>query len=96
MQEFRYEIITVDEKERWIFLHADMWDIEEPDAFIYLMKKIRDDLKGTIVDRGMSTYQIENDPCRLTYQWDTCFGITIVYPKDVSCKEVLDFLGKYI
>ncbi len=30
------------------------------------------------------------------YQWDTCFGITIVYPKDVSCKEVLDFLGKYI
>lgn len=96
MQEFKYQIESVNEKERWIFLNADMWDNEEPDAFISLVKKIRDDLNGSVVDNGMTTYQITNDPYRLTYQWDSLFGITIVYPNDVLCEDVLEFLDRYL
>ena len=43
MEEYQYEIISINEKERWIYLQADIWDDEEPDSFVYLMKKIRDD-----------------------------------------------------
>ena len=96
MREFQYQIASVNEKECWIFLQADIWDTEEADSFICLVKKIRDDLNGTIIDKGMGTYQIENDPCKLTYQWDSCFGITIRYPNNIPYKEVLDFLGKYL
>ena len=35
-----YKITSIDEKERWIFLQADEWDLEEPDSFVYLLKKI--------------------------------------------------------
>lgn len=94
-EEFHYKILMVSEESRWIYLSADRWDCEEPDAFVALVKRIAEDLKGTIVDKGMTTYQIENDPCRLTYQWDTCFGITVAYPEDVSSSVALDFLNKY-
>ena len=73
----------------------DIWDNEEPDSFVYLLKKIRDGLNGKIIDKGMTTYQIDNDPCHLTYQWDTLFGITIVYPEEISSKEAIGFLFKY-
>ena len=43
----------------------------------------------------MTTYQIDNDPCHLTYQWDTLFGITIVYPEEISSKEAVEFLSRY-
>ena len=95
MEAYQYEIISINEKERWIYLQADIWDDEEPDSFVYLMKKIRDDLNGNIIDKGMTTYQIDNDPCHLTYQWDTLFGITIVYPEEISSKAVVEFLSKY-
>ena len=76
-------------------MQADIWDDEEPDSFVYLMKKIRDDLNGNIIDKGMTTYQIDNEPCHLTYQWDTLFGITIVYPEEISSKEAVEFLSRY-
>lgn len=95
MQDYQYEIISINEKDRWIFLRADEWDLEEPDAFLYLLCRIRDDLNGTIVEVGSDCYTIEKDPCSLIYQWDSCFGITIVYPQDLSYESVLDFLSKY-
>ena len=95
-EEFHYKILMVSEESRWIYLTAERWDCEEPDAFVALVKRIAEDLKGTIVDKGMTTYQIDNDLCRLTYQWDTCFGITVVYPEDVSSSAALDFLNKYL
>ena len=95
MKAYQYKIISINEKERWIYLQADIWDDEEPDSFVYLLKKIRDGLNGKIIDKGMTTYQIDNDPCHLTYQWDTLFGITIVYPEEISSKEVVEFLSKY-
>jgi hypothetical protein len=95
MNEYQYKILSINEKERWIYLQADIWDDEEPDSFVYLLKKIRDGLNGKIIDKGMTTYQIDNDPCHLTYQWDTLFGITIVYPEEISSKEAIEFLSKY-
>lgn len=96
MQEFHYEIMSINEKERWIFLHTDERDYGEPDSFIYLVKKIRDDLQGEIIDHGMITYSIDKDPYRLTYQWDSCFGITVVYPHDVKKGEAVEFISKYL
>ena len=95
MSEYQYEIMMVDKKERWIFLRADEMDLEDPDSFCFLLKRIKDDLKGSLIEIESDSYQIENDPCRLNYQWDGCFGITIVYPKDLSYERVLDFLSKY-
>ena len=35
MKAYQYEIISINEKERWIYLQADIWDDEEPDSFVY-------------------------------------------------------------
>lgn len=95
MEGYHYKIIRIDEKDRWIFLNADEWDYEEPDSFACLVKKIRDNLNGKIIDKGMTSYSIDNDPFRLTYQWDDAFGITVVYPPDVEKNDVVAFLEKY-
>lgn len=96
MEEYKYKITRINEKERWIFLYADEWDIEETDSFVYLVKKIRDDLQGKVIDKGMTTYSIDNDPLQLVFQWDSLFGITVVYPSNVSKDEAVSFLNKYL
>lgn len=96
MEEYRYKITSINEKERWIFLYADEWDCEETDSFVYLVKKIRDDLQGKVIDKGMTTYSIDNDPLQLVFQWDSLFGITVVYPSNVSKDEAVSFLNKYL
>lgn len=87
-----YKITSIDEKERWIFLQADEWDVEEPDSFAYLLKKICSYVSGEVVDIGDDRYKIENDPCHLIYQWDSLFGITIIYPRCVAKDRVVEFL----
>jgi len=91
-----YEVLGIDRKYRWIYLHADEWDDEEEDSFVRLIKTISEDLNGKIISLGMGVYIIDNVPYDLKFQWDTCFGITIVYSKDEELGAVLDFLGKYI
>ena len=95
MKEYNYEIIHINETERWIYLFADEWDCEETDSFVFLVKKISVDLNGKITGLGMCTYSIDKDPFRLVYQWESLFGITIVYPEDVEKEEVIKFLEKY-
>ena len=91
--DYKYKIISIDEKQRWIFLQADEWDLEEPDSFNFLVKKIRSQVNGEIVDIGDDRYRIKNDPCNLIYQWDSLFGITIIYPSNVTSGKVVEFLA---
>ena len=58
MKAYQYEIISINEKERWIYLQADIWDDEEPDSFVYLLKKIRDGLNGKIIDKGLAKIEV--------------------------------------
>lgn len=57
-----------------------------------LVKKICSYVSGEVVDIGDDRYKIENDPCYLIYQWDSLFGITIIYPRCVAKDRVVEFL----
>ena len=68
-------------KERWIYISFDKWDCEEPDSFVRLVKAYRDKLSGEIVPVSEEMqYKIDNDDSGLIFQWDSCFGITVVVP----------------
>lgn len=68
------------DKERWIFIISD--NIDKPDEFIALVKAYRDKLNGKIIEiSDMMQYKIDNDELGLIFQWDDCFGITVVVPK---------------
>lgn len=90
--DYKYNIISIDEKQRWIFLKADEWDLEEPDSFEYMLNKICSHVNGEVIDKGDYRYVITNDPCNLIYQWDTLFGITVIYPTDASKDKAVEFL----
>jgi len=71
-------------KERWIFISAKN-SFYEPDAFIKFVKEYQSKLAGRIISISDQTqYSIENDPLRLVFQWDDCFGITVVVPAEVD------------
>ena len=91
--EYTYSIRSIDKESRWIFLTSnDEWDLEEPDSFVFLLKKIRDRVQGHIVEIGEMCYGIPEDGLGLSYQWDTLFGISIVYPQTIQAEMVIDFL----
>lgn len=91
--DYNYKIISIDEKQRWIFLQADEWDLEEPDSFNLLIKMISNHVKGDIINMGDDKYRIKNDPYNLIYQWDSLFGITIIYPSNITSDRVVEFLA---
>ena len=41
-------------------------------------------------------YKIENDECDYVYRWDGLFGITIIYPAEMSSDQAVATLEKYI
>lgn len=76
--DFMFKVHPPD-KDRWIFIFTD--DIDEPDEFIVLVKAYRDILNGKIIEvSDMMQYKIDNDELGLIFQWDDCFGITVVVP----------------
>ena len=51
--DYKYRILHINSKERWIHIDSnDEWDRYEPDAFVYFVKKIRNETKGTIENVG--------------------------------------------
>ena len=73
-----YEVRWPD-KERWIFIFCDYPG--EPDEFVALLKAYRDMVHGKI--RAISDsmqYKVDNDELGLIFQWDDCFGITVIVP----------------
>lgn len=91
--EYSYNIINVDAREHWIFISHEDWD--EPDGFISLVKKIRDDCNGVIVNLGDTRYKIDGDGMNLIYQYDNLFGTVVIYRKAEDKDAVIDFLKKY-
>lgn len=71
-------------EERWIFISGEV-SFDEPDAFIDFIKEYQSHLSGTIkaVPDKMQ-YIVDNDPLKLMFQWDSCFGITVVVPTETD------------
>ena len=90
---YQYSIEGISEAEHWIFVSSDdELDTEEPDSFVFLMKKIRDRVDGHIVEVDEMCYGIPEDGMSLRYQWDTLFGITVIYPESTPLEKVTSFL----
>ena len=71
-------------KERWVYISAKD-SFYEPDAFIKFVKEYQSKIAGRIISIADQTqYSVENDPLRLVFQWDDCFGITVVVPTEVD------------
>ena len=71
MDNYKYIISYVNEKEKWIFIEHENFD--EPDAFVALVKKIKNKYNGKIVEVGFLQYKIEGDKVDLIYQYDALF-----------------------
>ena len=73
--------VNIPTKERWIYISFDEWDSKEPDSFVRLIKAYKDKLSGKIVAASEEMqYKIDNDDLGLMFQWDGCFGMTVVVP----------------
>ena len=83
-----FQVITVD-RERWIFISAD-FSTEDPNSFIKLVKEYQSQCDGKVCKVSDNTqYSIDCDPLNLIFQWDSCFGITVVVPHrtDIAIAE---------
>jgi hypothetical protein len=89
---YRIESIS---KEHWLFLSCDS-SFDEPEGFVALLKQYQHQLGGKIVSVSQDyQYAIEGDPLHLVFQWDRCFGITIVVPTNIdlsTAKKHVDML----
>lgn len=80
-------------KERWIYVSFDEWDTEGPDSFIKLVKAYEHQLGGKIIEVSDDMqYEIDNDSLKLIFQWDGCFGITVVVPNTSNLMEAYNTL----
>jgi len=68
--------------ERWIYITGER-SFDEPGEFVELVKEYQAHLSGTIkaVSDEMQ-YIVDNDPLKLIFQWDSCFGITVIVPTE--------------
>lgn len=90
---FRYEIYIVSEKSKWIHI-SDSWGSYEREPFDFLVKYIQGERK--LYSVGEDQYRIEKDPYKLIYQWDSCFGIVIIYKDEDDRETVLSFIQEKI
>lgn len=88
--DFVYKVNPPD-KERWIFIFSD--DSNEPDEFITLVKAYCNKVQGKItkVSEAMQ-YKIDNDELGLIFQWDSCFGITVIVPQSTDLDRAYNAL----
>lgn len=93
--EYHYKIKDINQKDHWIFIYGDEYDIEDTDSFIYLVKKIQKGVNGKIKNVGDFQYKIVGDNLNLIYQWDSLFGIVVIYPHNISANNAVNFLKKY-
>lgn len=87
-----YKISLIDKNSRWIFFSCDEYDIEEPDSFVELVNRVAKNFSGKIIDLGDTRYRIEGEELNLIFQWDSCFGIVVEYPNNVSTEQAVQFL----
>lgn len=95
--EYRYKISRINTAERWIFIRSnDELALEVPDSFYKLLETISGRIGGSIVEVGDMQYKIKNDEYDFVYQWDSLFGIVIIYPKEISSVQATAVLKKYM
>ena len=71
-------------RERWIFIDGE-GSFDEPDAFVQLLKAYQSEWLGEIIMVSQDIlYRLENDPLKLIFQWDSCFGITVIVPPETD------------
>ena len=88
--EYKYELLKG--RGSWIFIKDEHSCYDEPDGFIHMIEKIKEHVGGKIVPLGNDEYLIEGDELGLVYQWDSCFGITIVCPNNRCRKNAIELL----
>lgn len=94
--QYQYKITHINRDERWISLSSNGdFDCEDTESFVFLLKKIKDSIGGKIEDIGDMRYLIHDDGFGLIYQWDGCFGISVIYPSGLTDEVVIKFLEKY-
>ena len=94
--EFTYRILYINESERWITIVSNEGtDFETPESFIELINRIKNHVNGKVVEVDELKYKVLGDGLGLIYQWDSCFGITVIYPSHSKKEEVISFLNKY-
>ena len=81
------------DKDGWIFISAENSTLES-DSFVHLLKYIQEEISGKIVqtDKNDIQYQIVGDKMNLIYQWDSCFGISVIVPERINRKLAYQFL----
>lgn len=85
--------VNLPTKERWVYISFDEQDCEEPDSFVRLIKAYADKLSGKIVAVPEEMqYRIDNDASGLLFQWDSCFGITVVVPDGTDLTKAYNTL----
>jgi hypothetical protein len=95
--EYKYKIISINEDERQIVIASSNRSyMEEPNAFVNLVKLIQSEVNGTIENVGEMQFKITDDKFGLIYQWDGLFGISVIYPENISPNEAVDFLDNYM
>ncbi|MDI9519749.1 MAG: hypothetical protein QM308_01115 [Bacillota bacterium] len=90
-----YRIKNIDHSQKWIFISDDSTKYWEYDGFTDLIKKIADSCDGTIRCIGDTMYKITGDRFDLTYQWDTLFGIVVIYKHESQLDEIKKYLEAF-
>ena len=88
---FSYVISSANENDRWLFVSSNDDGIDETDSFVFLIKTIAAQTNGKIQKVREFQYTIEDDPLQLIYQWDSLFGIVVIYPESVSMEQARAF-----
>ncbi len=93
---YQYKITHINRDEHWISISSNGgFDCDDPESFLFLLKRIRDSIGGEVEDVGDMRYSIRNDGFGLIYQWDGCFGISVIYPRDMTEEPIINFLEQY-
>ena len=85
---YSYRISSINESDRWVFISSNDDDINDTDSFAFLVKTIASQAGVKVKEVGNFQYALDGDPMRLIYQWDGLFGISVIYPSEVSEEQV--------
>ena len=95
MENYRYSVANINEKDGWIFMDCNNGEqYEDYVPFVNFIKIINKDYSGKIIEVGEMRYKIEGLEPDMIFQWDDLFGIVVIY--NDNKEEVLDFLRRTV
>jgi hypothetical protein len=86
-------LLPASDQDGWISISAENSTLDS-DSFVNLLKYIQEEIGGKIVqtDKNDIQYQIVGDKMHLIYQWDSCFGISVIVPERMNRELAYHFL----